>query len=180
MQLFEYVNNEVTFSPQALEIKPFRALWDRDKSKDKKTAISELAFIYYYSDYRSIYANITNEDERAVEICKTCTIKEKPDDLIYKACDFYIERQNTISMELLRSARKSIKKIEKYFDDVDFTEEDEKGKLKYDITKTANILGNISKITEGLAKLESDVQKEIESSGDMKGSGTKKLFEDGI
>lgn len=179
MQLFDYVNHDVTFSPQALELKPFRDLWDRDKSKDKRVAIAQLAFVYYYSDYKSIYANITDEEERAAEIYKTGTLKELPDDMVYKACSFYKRRQNTTSMELLISARKAVKKIEEYFDTVDFTEENEKGMLKHDITKGSNLLGNIAKITQNLASLEDQVKKEIEAAGDMKGNRTKSLFEDG-
>lgn len=180
MQLFEIVNNEVTFSPQALELKPFKALWERDKNKNKKEAIAELSFVYFFSDYKSIYANIVEEEERALEIYNALEMKQLPDNLVYDACNFYKERQHTISMELLRSARRAIKKIEKYFDEVDFTETNEKGQLKHDISKAANLLGNIAKITQNLSQLEEQVQKEIEESSNMKGNRQKNLFEDGI
>lgn len=180
MQLFEFVNNRVTFAPQALEIKVFKALWDRDTSKKKEKANAELAFIYFYADYKSIYADIIDDEERAHEIYKTLSMVELPDTKVYEGCDYYMERQNTISMGLLRSARKAVKKIEDYFNEVDFTEVNEKGMLKHDITKGANLLGNIAKITQNLASLEDQVQKELEETGDMKGQRKKNLFEDGF
>lgn len=180
MQLFDIIDNKISFAPQALEIKVFKALWLRDKTKHKERANAELAFVYFYSDYKSIYATITDDDERAVIIYDTLDMKEKPDDLVYEACNYYKERQNTHSMNLLLSARIATKKMEDFLASVDFTEEDSKGNLKYDINKVANILGNIAKIVENLAALQDQVQKELEESGTMRGSRAKNIFEDGI
>ena len=46
MNLFEIVNNNVTFSPQALLVKPFKEIWDKDETEDKSLAKRELSYIY--------------------------------------------------------------------------------------------------------------------------------------
>ena len=55
MNLFTVENQRVTASPEALTIKEFKALWDRDSSKHKETAIEEFAYVFFMSDYKSVY-----------------------------------------------------------------------------------------------------------------------------
>ena len=54
MQLFEY-NAETglpQFDPIVFELKPFKVLVDRDKSKNKEVAKAELAFVWLWCDYK--------------------------------------------------------------------------------------------------------------------------------
>ena len=37
MKLFKYESYQVTIEPEALTLKPFKVIWDRDKSKHKAT-----------------------------------------------------------------------------------------------------------------------------------------------
>ena len=55
MDLFDLRDFTVTISPKALMVPEFKALWDRDKSNNKSTALSELAYVYYLSDFKSPY-----------------------------------------------------------------------------------------------------------------------------
>ena len=64
MRLFKYEGYEVRVAPEALTLKPFRKLWQRDKSKDKSNVIQELSFIYFYCDPRSDYQYIIDDDDR--------------------------------------------------------------------------------------------------------------------
>jgi len=45
MKLFKYEGYEVKVAPEALTLKPFKKLWDRDKSKTKEKAFMELSFL---------------------------------------------------------------------------------------------------------------------------------------
>jgi hypothetical protein len=45
MDLFDLRDFTVTISPKALMVPEFKALWDRDKSNNKSTALSELAYV---------------------------------------------------------------------------------------------------------------------------------------
>lgn len=180
MKIFELVNNKVKFSPQALELKPFKALWLRDKSEDKARANAEMAFVYYFSDYKSDFANETNNEIRAKEIMKIVDgMKIPPDNLVYEACDFYTERQKTISIELLYAARVAASKIKQFYLDVDLTVTDKSGKPIWDITKLQNSLTNLSKTIEGLENLEDRVKREMEEASGMRGNRKKAMFEDG-
>ena len=55
MKLFRYEGYNITISEEALLLKPFKTLWDRDKSKDKYKAMQELGYIYFMEDPRSDY-----------------------------------------------------------------------------------------------------------------------------
>ena len=57
MELFELdKNGKLELAPQAILIKEFKVLWERDKSKNKKIASFELVFVYYMMHWRSPYS----------------------------------------------------------------------------------------------------------------------------
>ena len=55
MELFIIEKNKVIASPEALLIKEFKDIWDSDKFLSKDRAVSELAYVYFTTDYKSIY-----------------------------------------------------------------------------------------------------------------------------
>jgi hypothetical protein len=48
MKLIKLENYTITIEPEALLIKTFKAVWDRDTSTDKNKALQELGFIYFF------------------------------------------------------------------------------------------------------------------------------------
>ena len=64
MKLFKYEGYRVVIAEEALALKPFKKLWDRDKSANKDKAIAELSFIYFFCDPRSDYQYLTDPDAR--------------------------------------------------------------------------------------------------------------------
>ena len=72
MNLFEMNNGVLRIQPEAYALIPFKLLWDRDKSKDKNTALSELAYVYYMADYTSDFADIVDLEDRDKEVRKNC------------------------------------------------------------------------------------------------------------
>ena len=64
IRLFKYENYKVTISEEAILLKPFKAIWNRDRTKSKDRALDELGFIYFFCDPRSDYQYLTDETER--------------------------------------------------------------------------------------------------------------------
>jgi hypothetical protein len=62
MNLIRYEGYNLTIEPEMLLIKPFKVLWDRDKSKTKENALMELGYIYFMCDPRSDYMYLLDED----------------------------------------------------------------------------------------------------------------------
>jgi hypothetical protein len=182
MELFEIKNDQVTFSPVALSLKPFRAIWDKDKTKGKKKAIAEMAAVYFYADFKSDFNDILDEEEKR-EIVAGFVIglsdDWKPDEKFNEAVEFYRERRNTVSTILLEDARKAVAKISKFLRDVDLTELDDHGKFVYDVKKVNDVIGSLPKTVETLASLDNVVKKELQAKDSMRGGHAKAIFEDG-
>ena len=91
MKLIRYEGYNLTIEPEMLLIKPFKALWDRDKSKNKEKALMELGYIYFMCDPRSDYMYLINDDDRhkAVIEGEGLDSKWKPDALLVSAMEYY-------------------------------------------------------------------------------------------
>ena len=50
MRIFDIVSGEVIIDPSRLMIPEFKALWQRDKTKDKQRVTKELAYIVFSYD----------------------------------------------------------------------------------------------------------------------------------
>ena len=91
MKLFKYEGYRIVISEEALLLKPFKKIWDRDKTKNKEKAYMELGFIYFYCDPRSDYQYLTDEEERLKAIKEGEGIPDKwnPDNIVKEAMNFY-------------------------------------------------------------------------------------------
>jgi hypothetical protein len=174
MNLFTLDNQRVTISPEALTVKEFKTIWDRDTSKHKEYAVEDLSYVFFMSDYRSAYLAY-DADARENRITKDVITKKgwKPDDKIKSAIEKYSELQETPSMGLLKDAECALDKIRYYFKNVDVTQD-----LEGSITKT--LIANVEKlggVIKGLSSLREMVDKEISESKRVRGSGTLGLRE---
>lgn len=182
MNLFELNNGVVTFAPQAIVLKPFKDLWDRDKTKDKITATLELSFVYFFCDFKSDFIDIIDEKEREEEIKKILfpNKKWKSDSKIQEAINFYRTRSETVTTKLLENALSAVDKVSTYLSTVDLNDVDERGKPIHDAKKVADTIGSLDKLVESLGKIQDRVKKEREVKERMRGNKEKKLFEDGL
>lgn len=139
-------NNVVIPSPYALTIPEF-----------EKRTVKELAFVYFFVDHRSSYAAY-DEEERKEILLKDLGIKMTT--LIEAAVDKYTQLSDTHAIRLLKSARSSVNKLEKYFQNIDLTAMDENGKLLYQAKDLVANLSKIGEVVEGLDRLEELVQKQ--------------------
>lgn len=180
MNLFEIVNNVVTFSPQALMIAPFKKIWDADESKDKMKANLELAFIYYMADERSDFMHILDNDERIEEIKRfidlPVTWKGNTKELV-RAVHYYEQLSVTTSTKLLQSTRLMLQKIGSYLDSIDMMERDDRNKPIHDITKITTAVEKIPKLIRALNEIEKEIVKEKALKA-QSGNRTQSMFED--
>ena len=81
MRLFKKDGYSVVISDEALLLKPFRELWNRDRTKSKEHATLELGYLYFMGDARSDYGYIKDMKDRsnAVIMGEGMPDKWKPD-----------------------------------------------------------------------------------------------------
>ena len=168
--------------PAAYALKQFKTIWDRDKSSNKRQALSELAYIYYMQDYKSDFYEISNPEERSEQIMLNLDLGDKidPEDpVIVEAMEFYASTSKTKTMLLLEDAYGSIDKLRDYFKNVDLEAVDQNGKLVHDSTKLMNNISKLADLVDGLQKLEFLVRKEQQADGKLRAGREKGMFEDG-
>lgn len=184
MELFEVdQNNNVTFSPEALTLAPFKKLWTRDRNRLKKNAIEQMSYIYFMCDYKSDYNNIRDLQERS-EIVKEACVSDmkgfKEDSDIKAAMKFYTDRSRTVSMSLLENARDAVDRLSIFLATIDFSELDNKGGLKFNPKQISDTIATLGKQVDSLAALEEQVKKEISAKSELlKGGKEKSILEDG-
>lgn len=145
-ELITVSKNLVIPSAYALTIPEFKAL----KSQ-------ELGIVYFYADHSSPYA-VYDKGERIKKIEKD--LKIKYNSKIRKAIDKYNELSETSAIKLLKSARSSVNKLEKYFETINLDILDDNGKPIYSAKDLIANLSNMGKVVNGLEELEELVQKQ--------------------
>ena len=152
--------NNVHASPYARTILEF---------KDLKN--TELAFIYFMIDHRSPYA--VYEWEQRIEEVKISIFgtdkKWKPSPKVLAGCDKYEKLIETSAVRLLKAARESIVKLEKYFRFVDLHAMDDRGKPIYAAKDLINNLEKMGKVVDGLTRLEEIVKREEQAANMNRG-----------
>lgn len=173
MKLFKYEGYEVKVAPEALTLKPFKKIWDRDKSKTKERAIQEFGFLYFYCDPRSDYQYIIDSEDRLEAVKKGEGFPEdwKPDATLMKAIEFY-SSFDTPSAMLLRAASEAVDKVQKTLKEL---EPDDTKSLKDYLTA----LKMIPEVAAMMKDAEKALNEEMEY-GEAKGSIEKTLFDDGL
>ena len=78
MNLFGLDNGRVTYTPEALTIKEFKDLWDRDKSAHKEMAVEDLSYVFYMTDYKSVYMSydVNAREQKIIQDVITTTQKK--------------------------------------------------------------------------------------------------------
>jgi len=151
--------NQLDMHPTALTIKPIVALWNNDKSKDKKQALQELAFIYWMYNWNSLYyKGYPDESERFGMVVAEVSHPE---------------------LAHLQTARNTLDKLKKFLDTMEPGETTKSGGL---VLKPAEIYAAVSKMGDALIaveKMEDKIKKEIQlEESEVRGGGRAGAFED--
>ena len=149
-------NNVVVPSAYALTINEFKGLKGQ-----------ELGAVYFYADHRSPYA-VYDSEERVSKISQDLKIKFSPK--VKGAIDKYKELSETSAIKLLKSARSSVTKLERYFDTINLNVLDDHGKPIYHAKDLIMNLSNMGKVLNGLEELEEIVKKHQQKDNPNRGS----------
>ena len=158
--LIHIVDNKGIPSPYALSINEFKNL-----------NVDELAFIYFMIDHKSPFA-VYEWDQRLIEVKNSIfgeKKKWKPSKNLLEACDVYDKLIETSSVRLLKAARESIIKLEKYFRDIDLHLMDDNGRPIFHAKDLIANLSNMGKVVDGLSRLEEIVKKEEQAANKNRG-----------
>ena len=179
IKLFHYESYEVEIEPEALMLVPFKAIYDRDKSKDKSMAKQELAYIYFMGDPRSDYQYLVDTEVRANEVIKGLGMPKgwKADKVIERALTFY-ESFKPISAGLLEDTRYVVNRLRVELRNMDFDERDDKGKPVHTLQSITNTIKQIPALAKDLDEAERALSKDIVAEAKARGAQTKALLED--
>ena len=178
IKLFKYEGYKLNISEEALLLKPFKEIWQRDKSKNKDKALQELGYIYFMSDPRSDYQYLVDEEERskAIKEGEGIDSKWKPDKVVLDAIAFYKSFKPTSALLLedtramINGYRLKLREITTDMSNLDIKE----------IKDLGAVIKQIPSLIKDLDEAEKALNSELKTSGRMRGSGEKTLFEDGI
>lgn len=181
LKLFKYEGYKIVISEEAFALKPFRQIWQRDKTVNKDKAIMELGFIYFFCDPRSDYQYLVDDKERmeAIKEGEGLPPKWEPDKIVQEAMVFYNSFKPTSAL-LLEDTRYAVDKLRKLLRDIDLTQVDDKGKPVYTLNTITATIKQIPSLVKDLDEAEKALNSEMKSSGKMRGQGEKSLMDDSL
>tara|TARA_R110002020_G_scaffold6390_7_gene27235 strand:- start:520 stop:1035 length:516 start_codon:yes stop_codon:yes gene_type:complete len=137
----------------------------------KGLTATELAFVYFMVDHKSPFS-VYEWDQRTIEVINSIFGEKKkwvPSAKVLAACDKYEQLIETSAVRLLKAARTSIVKLEKYFRDIDLHLMDDHGKPIFHAKDLIANLSNMGKVVDGLTRLEDIVKKEAQAANTNRG-----------
>lgn len=176
MKLLKYEGYKIVIEPELLTLKPFKKIWDRDKSINKDKAIAEIAFIYFMTDPRSDYQYLVDETERkeAIKEGEGLPAKWEPDKVVTEAMEFYSSFK-PISALLLDDTRFMVNKFRAKLRELDFDDLEVK-----EFKEITAIVKQITPLIKDLDEAEKALNSELKNTGKMRGQGEKTIFEDSL
>lgn len=180
MKLFKYEGFKVVISEEALLVKEFKSIWNRDKSKDKNLALQELGYVYFMCDPRSDFMDTIDKEERSNQIIQRegMNPKWKPDELIDRAMDVYLSFVPA-SATLLQSTKSFMLRLADKLDRIDFDSTDDNGRPIYTIDKGVTAAKAVLPLVKELNKAERELHKDLtQEDRGVRGSREKSMFED--
>lgn len=179
MRLFKYEGYKLTISEEAMLLKPFKAIWKRDRTQNKEKALMELGYCYFMEDPRSDYQFIVDREDRSTQIKLGEGIPESwnPDELVIQAMEFYSSFK-TPSALLLEDTRIAIDKLRILLRNIDLSAVDDKGKPIYTLNSITSTIKQIPSLVKDLDEAERALAKELAQSDKVRGAQEKSMYED--
>lgn len=179
MKLFKYEGYNMTISEEALLLKPFKKLWDRDKSEDKQMALQELGYCYFMEDPRSDYQMYMDRAIRSEKIKEGEGLRQdwEPDEDVKAAMGFYSNFKSDAAI-LLEDTKKQVLKIRQLANEIDVNEIDNIADRLTALDKLATISSKMPKISVEIMEAEKRMNEEIQNADKVRGSVEKAMMED--
>lgn len=172
MKLVRLENYELKVDDELLLLKPFRKLYNQDRSQSKGRFYDFLMVLYYVYDLRSDFQYIVDEKERLKEVCEANGLEEYKFTPLEKECiALYQKMSESTSSLLLQSTRACVEKVRKFLEEgADPGKVDDKGKPMYPINVIVSAVKQIPQLAKDLKDAEVALNKEIQESGKVRGS----------
>lgn len=183
MDLIKYENYQLTIADEALLVKPFRVLFNRDKSSKKERFMSEMSYVFFMCDPRSNYNYITDLGERAATIIEQEGLSKtfKPSKELEEAMEWYRKLTKTTSAGLLEDTRVAVDKIRDFLRNIDFSLTDKNKKPIYTINSVTTAVRQIPQLSKDIMEAEHAIAKELDEITRAKGGNeSKNVYEDGF
>lgn len=170
MRLIKLEDYQIKVADEALLVKPFRRLFNMDRTKGKETFYKQMSILYFVYNPSSDYSYIVDEKDRLKEVLLQEGITDFHNTAEFKeAVETYKKLVKTTASELLADVRLTINKVRQALTSVDFDSLEEKDKVNAIKTVTASI-GLIPKLVKDLTEAEKAVAKEQEEQVNARGS----------
>lgn len=164
--IYDNLNKQLDLNePELLLVKEFKALLDRDKTKNKEQATKELTYIYLAIDWKSPYSQYSEYERHEEALSDAGLTEEEFNNPVFReACRKYRNLQDSNkSIKLLNAARMAADQFAEYFETIiDLNERDQNGKPIFSAEKVMKEMAQLSKVHEQLIALESQVKQEME------------------
>ena len=171
MKLIRVENYQLKVADEALLVKPIRRLFNMDRTKNKEQFYKQMSILFFVFNPVSNYAYIPDEKERLKEVCEQEGITDFKETKEFKdAVEIYKKLVKTTSSELLEDVRLNVYKLRQALNSVSYKKfDDEKDKVSA-INTVSSVLSKLPKLVKDLSDAEKAVTKELEETGNARGS----------
>lgn len=177
MKLIRLEDYQIKVADEALLVRPFRRLFNMDRSKGKEAFYKQMSILYFVYSPSSNYAYIVDEKDRLKEVLAQEGITDFHNTAEFKeAVEVYRKLVKTSSSELLEDTRLIIEKMRQALKSIDFDSLEEKDAVNA-VKTVASVVGMIPKLVKDLAEAEKAVNKELEEQGNARGSQELTIFD---
>jgi len=172
--LFE-VTDKIAFpNVETLLISPFKEIWERDTSHEKKVAIQELAYVEFMTSMKKSNPYKEYPEDRKEEVIRKAIIKEEkwePDELVKAAMEAVIKFQKDASAtyNYYISAKIAAEKMQNFFLEVNITERNAKDMPIYKPRDITSALNDTEKVLTNLKSLQKKVEEELYEESRIRG-----------
>lgn len=169
MKLIKYTNFEITIADELLLVKPFRKLFNQDRSQSKEQFFKLMSVMYFTYAPDSNYSYIIDEEERLKTVLEQEDIKDFKMNADFKAAvEVYKQLTRTTASELLADVKMAINKVRQVLNSIDFDSLKEKEKVDA-LNTVTSVIGKIPKLVRDLSDAERAVAKEQEEQNATRG-----------
>ena len=169
-------------------IEEFKKLLEpsRNKCKDDPSGLEhvradrEFTYIYLAIDWKSPYANYSNQERHEAALKDAHITEEEWNNPEFRAaCRKYVSLQDSNRyVRLLQAAQEVTDKIIDYFHNVDLQEQDEQGKYLVKVKDVQAAMKEAADQIETLKQIESLVKKEVMEQSQIRGGAVEGFMPD--
>jgi len=170
IKIIDLKDDKIVIAPECLVIEPFKSIWTNDKSKQKTNAYNEITYIWFYSSYNSPFFQHDSKEKHDL-ICEYI-IKNKDFKVnknIQEGIEVFNKINTTPSIRLFIAVQESIVKMEEFFKNAQYNEEN--------ITKIQKAIVDMPKLQEAIQTALENCKKEQSSNIRVRGEVKLGMFE---